>query len=87
MLLGLTACIEDRLTVDLFTQVHTDGTCTRRVEYRLERVDTDKGDARVAIPPENDLLRTLHRFPTGETWTYRHIEGMGENITFQFNLR
>jgi len=29
-------CIEDRLSVDLFTQIHADGTCTRRVTYRLE---------------------------------------------------
>jgi hypothetical protein len=68
MLLGLQACIEDRITVDLFTQVQGDGTCTRRVEYRLERVDTDKGDARVAIPPADDPLRTLHRYPAGEPW-------------------
>jgi hypothetical protein len=70
-LLALTACIEDRLSVDLFTQIHADGSCTRRVEYRLERVDTDRGDARVAIPPEQDPLRTLHRFPSGEPWQVR----------------
>jgi hypothetical protein len=68
LVLPLASCIEDRLTVDLFTQVHGDGTCTRRVEYRLERVDTEKGDARVAIPPGDDPLRTLHRYPAGEPW-------------------
>ncbi len=67
----LVACIEDRLSVDLFTQVHADGTCTRRVEYRLERTDPEKGGARVAIPPDQDPLRTLHRFPTGEPWQVR----------------
>jgi hypothetical protein len=70
-LLALQGCIEDRLSVDLFTQIHGDGTCTRRIEYRLERVDTDKGDARVAIPPAEDLLRTLHRFPSGDPWQVR----------------
>jgi len=71
MLLALTACIEDRLSVELFTQIHADGTCTRRVEYRLERVDTDKGDLRVAIPPGEDVLATLHRFPSGDPWQVR----------------
>jgi hypothetical protein len=67
-LLGLTACIENRLTVELFTQIHADGSCTRRVEYRLERVDNDKGGARVAIRPQDDPLLTWHRFPSGEPW-------------------
>jgi hypothetical protein len=79
-LLGLTGCIEDRLSVDLFTQVHADGTCTRRVEYRLERVDTDRGSARVAIPPEDDVLRTLHRFPTGDPWQMREDEETGLHV-------
>jgi hypothetical protein len=42
MLLAVTGCIENRLSVDVLTQFHADGTCTRRVEYRLERVDTEK---------------------------------------------
>jgi hypothetical protein len=70
-MLFASSCIEDRLTVELFTQIHADGTCTRRVEYRLERVDTDKGDARVAIPPADDILATLHRFPSGDAWQVR----------------
>ncbi len=65
--LPLAACIETRLTVELFTQVHPDGTCTRRVEYRLERFDPEKGNTRVALRPEDDVLR-LHRFPSGDPW-------------------
>jgi hypothetical protein len=80
MLLGLTACIENRLTVDILTQVHADGTCTRRVEYRLERVDTDKGDRRVDIRPEDDPLRTWHRFPSGEPWQMREETDPGLHL-------
>ncbi len=80
MLLGLTGCIESRLSVELFTQVHADGTCTRRVEYRLERVDTDKGDARVEIRPENDPLLRWHRFPSGELWQVREETQTGLHV-------
>jgi hypothetical protein len=80
MLLGLTGCIESRLSVELFTQVHGDGTCTRRVEYRLERVDTDKGDARVEIRPENDPLQRWHRFPSGEPWQVREERDTGLHV-------
>jgi hypothetical protein len=80
LVLPLASCIEDRLTVDLFTQVHGDGTCTRRVEYRLERVDTDKEDARVAIPPADDPLRTLHRYPAGEPWLSREETETGLHV-------
>jgi len=80
MLLGLTACIENRLTVELFTQIHADGTCTRRVEYRLERVDTDKGDARVAIRPQDDQLVAWHRFPSGEPWQVREERETGLHL-------
>jgi len=80
MLLGLTGCIESRLTVDLFTQIHADGTCTRRVEYRLERVDTEKGDARVAIRPPDDPLVTWHRFPSGEPWQVREERETGLHV-------
>lgn len=79
-LLALTACIESRLTVDLFTQVHPDGTCTRRVEYRLERVDTQKGDLRVEIRPEDDPLRKWHRFPSGEPWQVREEAEAGLRV-------
>jgi hypothetical protein len=63
-------CIENRLSVEIFTQIHGDGTCTRRIEYRLERVDPEKADARVAIPRDEDPLVTLHRFPTGDAWRF-----------------
>ena len=79
-LLALPGCIEDRVSVDLFTQIHGDGTCTRRVEYRLERVDTDKGDRRVPIPPDQDPLRTLHRFPSGEAWQVRDEAQTGLHV-------
>ena len=80
LVLPLAGCIEDRLSVDLFTQVHADGSCTRRVEYRLERVDTDKGNARVGLPPTQDLLRTLHRFPAGEPWQLRDEAETGLHV-------
>jgi hypothetical protein len=80
MLLAGTACIENRLTVDLFTQIHADGTCTRRVEYRLERVDTEKGDARVALLAQDDPLVTWHRFPTGEPWQVREERETGLHV-------
>lgn len=77
--LPLAGCIETRLTVELFTQVHADGTCTRRVEYRLERVDPDKGGTRVALRPEDDVLR-LHRFPSGDPWLLREETDTGLRV-------
>jgi hypothetical protein len=71
MLFALTSCLENRLSVEMFTQLHGDGTCTRRIEYRLERVDTDKGDARAAIPSDEDPLVVQHRFPSGDPWRMR----------------
>jgi len=79
-LLAGTACIENRVSVDLFTQIHGDGTCTRRVEYRLERVDTNKGDARVEIRPEDDVLVRWHRFPSGEPWQLREERELGLHV-------
>jgi hypothetical protein len=70
MALPLAGCIEDRLTVEIQTQIHADGTCTRRIQYRVERTDTDKTRPPAEIRPENDPLR-YHRFPTGELWTMR----------------
>lgn len=78
--LPLAGCIENRLSVELFTQIHGDGSCTRRIEYRLERVDTDKGDARVAIPPGEDPLRTLHHFPSGDPWQVREETETGLHV-------
>jgi hypothetical protein len=62
------ACIEDRLSVEITTQVLADGTATRRVEYRLERIDSEK-QRRVEIAADDDPLRLFQRFPTGDAWT------------------
>ncbi len=77
--LPLAGCIENRLTVELFTQIHADGSCTRRVEYRLERVDPERGNLRVAIRPEQDPLR-LHRFPSGDPWLLREETDTGLRV-------
>ncbi|HYN04988.1 MAG TPA: hypothetical protein VE359_21240 [Vicinamibacteria bacterium] len=79
-LLAGTACLENRVSVELFTQIHGDGSCTRRVEYRLERVDTNKGDARVAIRAEDDVLVRWHRFPSGEPWQVREERETGLHV-------
>ena len=78
--LPFAACIEDRLSVELRTEIHADGTCTRRVEYRLERVDTEKGGARVAIPPADDPLRKQHRFPSGDPWQKTEETDLGLHV-------
>jgi len=78
--LPLAGCLENRVSVELFTQIHGDGTCTRRVEYRLERVDTNKGDARVDIRPEDDVLVRWHRFPSGEPWQVREERETGLHL-------
>ncbi len=80
MLLALTSCIESRLSVEMFTQVHGDGTCTRRIEYRLERDDTEEGDTRVAIQPNQDWLVLQHRFPSGDPWRMRDESGAGLHV-------
>jgi hypothetical protein len=77
--LPLVACIETRLDVEILTQIHANGTCTRRIEYRLEQVDPDKGNARVAIQPADDPLR-LHRFPTGEPWLRTEETDVGHRV-------
>lgn len=74
--LPLASCIENHLSVELFTQIHADGTATRRVSYRLERIDPAKGKARVPIRPEDDPLRR-HRFPTAEPWQLREESALG----------
>lgn len=73
--LPLGGCIEDRLSVEVTTFVQADGSCTRRVEYRLVRVDTGKDDARLPIPPAEDVLRRLHRLPQGDAWSVRDEAG------------
>jgi len=61
-------CLEERLQIEITTVVRADGSCSRRVEYRLEHVEKD---ARVPLAPEKDALRLFHRFPQGEAWTVR----------------
>jgi hypothetical protein len=75
----LAGCLESRLDVEILTQIHADGTCTRRVEYRLEQVDPEKGNARVAIQPDADPLR-LRRFPTGEPWLRTEETDVGHRV-------
>jgi hypothetical protein len=65
--LPLPGCLEDRLSVEITMQIHADGTCTRRTEYQLERVDRDTG-RRSSIPPSEDALVRLHRFPPPDRW-------------------
>jgi len=77
--LPLVSCIESRLDVEILTQIHANGTCTRRVEYRLEQVDTDKGNARVPIQPDDDPLR-LYRFPAGEPWLRTEETDVGHRV-------
>ncbi len=72
----LAGCIHDRLSVELFTQLHADGSCTRRVTYRVERTDSEQGDARVAIPRDKDPLRQF-RIPSGEPWHVQDEEQLG----------
>ena len=76
-LLLLTGCIEDRLSVELLTQVHSDGTCTRRVEYVLERIDTDRGGVQVPFPIEESPLRRHHRLPSDAPWRIEEETGEG----------
>jgi hypothetical protein len=67
------------VTVELFTQIAADGTTTRRIEYRLERVDTEKGDARVAFRGEESPLR-LFRLPAGDGWMVRETSETGLSV-------
>jgi len=66
-LLLSSGCIEDRLNVDITTRIFADGSCSRRIEYRLVRVDSANNKALEILPAE-DPLRLLHRFPRGEPW-------------------
>ena len=77
--LPLVSCIESRLDVEILTQIHANGTCTRRIEYRLEQVDPEKSNARVAIESEDDPLR-LYRFPAGEPWLRTEETDVGHRV-------
>ncbi len=79
LVLPLCGCIETRLAVDLFTEIHADGTCTRRVSYRAERVDTERAGARVAIAADADPLRQLS-IPSGEPWRVLEEHELGLHV-------
>jgi hypothetical protein len=67
-------CIHNQLLVDIRTDVRADGSCTRRIEYRLERTpsnDREDGTPGYLKAPDQDPLRTSFRFPTGDRWTVR----------------
>lgn len=70
------ACLQERLDVDITTRIHPDGTCERRIEYRLEHTDTDKSGERKRVPidPEKDGLR-FQKLPSGERWQIRNEAG------------
>ncbi len=79
LVLPLAGCLETRISVDLFTQIHADGSSTRRVSYRAERVDTEKADARVAIPDDADPLRQFS-IPSGEPWRVQEEQELGLHV-------
>ena len=66
------ACFQERLDVDITTRIHPDGSCERRIEYRLEHRNKDAG--RKPIDPAEDGLR-FQRFPKGEPWRVRDEAG------------
>jgi hypothetical protein len=71
--LAVSGCIQHRLDIAIRTEVHADGSCTRRIEYRLERV-RDERDRKDPPPgyrkdPSSDPLLAFFRFPTGEPWS------------------
>ena len=76
------ACFQERLDVEISTRIHPDGSCERRIEYRLEHSDTDKSGARVRVPidPGKDGLRRLHRFPSAEPWRVRDESGPESHV-------
>jgi hypothetical protein len=65
-------CIEDRLTVDVTTEIREDGTCHRRILYTLDRVDTEREDQRGRITETPPPLLKLHRFPRSRAWSVTH---------------
>jgi hypothetical protein len=68
--------------VEIWTQIHADGTCTRRVEYRLERVDTERDDAPLEIPDAENPFRLLHRFASGDAWSIvQERRGLALHVT------
>jgi len=70
--LASTACIEDRLSVDINTVIHGDGSCTRHVVYQLERTSDDATEPAPELSPDQDALALLHRYPAGDAWAVQH---------------
>ena len=77
--LPLVGCIEDRLTVEIETRIHADGSCTRRTQYRFERTGKDQAGEPAAIRSEDDPLR-FQTFPTGDPWTVREQNDPGLRV-------
>jgi hypothetical protein len=75
----LVGCIEDELTVEIQTQIHADGSCTRRTQYRFERTGKNQAGGPAAIRPEDDPLR-FQTFPTGEPWAVREQNDPGLRV-------
>ena len=72
--LAASGCIQHRLDVTIRTDVRADGSCTRRIEYRLERTERNGRERTDPTPgygkdPDSDPLRTFFRFPAGEPWS------------------
>lgn len=70
--LSSAACVEDRLVVEINTVVHGDGSCARHVVYQLERTSGDGAEPAPELSEDQDPLRLLHRYPTGDAWTVQH---------------
>jgi hypothetical protein len=69
-----TGCLHHRLDVSIRTDVKADGSCTRRLEYRLERSEDKGRESKEPTPgyrkdPASDPLTAFFRFPAGEPWT------------------
>jgi len=72
--LAATGCLHHRLDVNIRTDVKADGSCTRRIEYRLERSEEKGHGSKEPTPgylgdPASDPLNTFFRFPSGEPWS------------------
>jgi hypothetical protein len=72
--LGASGCIHHRLDVVIRTDVRADGSCVRRIEYRLERSEGEGRGSKEPTPgyrqdPASDPLNASFRFPSGEPWS------------------
>jgi hypothetical protein len=72
--LAASGCIRHRLDVAIRTDVRADGSCTRRVEYSLERIEEKGRGSKEPAPgyrrdPASDPLNASFRFPSGEPWS------------------